>query len=120
MSKQVAILLIRDLSKALLRRRIQDVQSEPYFLAAQEYVECDGGVQLSPEGADGMIEYSHRNHLRPLGVVVVGEDGHFIGYFNHDAILSPLDREFAKKLFHAHVHFWFCEIPWLIRGQKEN
>ena len=120
MGRQVAILLVRELSKVLLRRRIQDVQSEPYFLAPEQYCECDGGVQLSPEGANDMIDYSRRNHLRPLGVVVLREDGHFVGYFNQDAVLSPLDRQFAKKLFHAHVHFWFREIPWLVSGQAEN
>lgn len=120
MSKQVAILLIRDLSKALLRRRIQDVESEPYFLTPGQYFEHDGGVQLLPDKGGDLVEYSKRNHLRPLGVIVVAENGRYFDYFNHDAILSPVDREFAETLFRAHAHFWFCEVPWLIRGQKEN
>jgi hypothetical protein len=120
MSKQVAILLIRDLSKALLRRRIQDVESEPYWLSPGQYFEHDGGVQLLPDKAGDLVEYSKRNHLRPLGVIVVAENGWYFDYFNDDAVITSSDRKFAKKMFRAHAHFWFCEVPCLIRGQKEN
>jgi hypothetical protein len=118
--KKVAVLLIRDLSKALLRRRIQDVESEPYWLGPDQYFERDGGVQLLPDKADDMIDYSQRNHLRPLGTVIIEEDGFFVGYFNESAFIAPRDRKFAEKMFRAHAHFWFCEVPGLIRGQKEN
>ena len=120
MSKQVAILLIRDLSKALLRRRIQDIESEPYLLSPGQYFEHDGGVQLLPDKAGDMIDYAKCNHLRPIGVIVVNDDGRYLDFFNEDAFIAPSDRKFAKKMFRAHAHFWFCEVPWLIRGQKEN
>jgi hypothetical protein len=120
MSKQVAILLIRDLSKALLRRRIQDVESEPYWLSPGQYFEHDGGVQLFPDKAGDLVEYSKRNHLRPLGVIVVAESGRYFDYFNADAVLAPSDRKFAKMMFRAHAHFWFCEVPSLMRGQIES
>jgi hypothetical protein len=66
-----------------------------------------------------MIAYAKHNKLRPLGIVVVHKNGQYFEFFNDDAILSPLDREFARKLFQAHAHFWFCEFPWLMRGQTE-
>jgi hypothetical protein len=118
MSKRVAVLLVRHLSKALLRRRIQDVDSEPYWLGPDQYIERDGGVQLLPDKAGDMIGYAERNHLRPLGVFIVVEHGEYFDYFNCDAIISPLDREFAEKLFRAHAHFWFCEFPWLVANKQ--
>jgi hypothetical protein len=120
MSKRVAVLLIRELSKALLRRRIQDVDSEPFWLDPDQYIECDGGVQLVPTKAEDLITYAKSNHLRALGVVVVAENGEYFDYFNEEAILSPRDRKFAKQLFQAHAHFWFCEIPWLASQQPES
>jgi hypothetical protein len=120
MSKQVAILLVRELSKVLLRRRIQDVQSEPYFLLSEQYLECDSGVQLLADRAGDMIEYAKYNKLRPLGVVIVNDDGRYLGFFNEDAFIAPSDRKFAEKVFNTHVHFWFCEFPRLMRGQAEN
>lgn len=111
MSKRVAVLLIRHLSKTLLRRRIQDVDSEPYWLGPDQYFERDGGVQLLPDKAADMIGYAESNHLRPLGVVIVNEDGQYFDYFNEDAFVPSCDREFARKLFQAHAHFWFCEVP---------
>ena len=119
MSKQVAILLIRCLSIVLLRRRIQDVDSEPYWLSSDQYIERDGGVVLLPDKTGDMIAYAKHNKLRPLGIVVVHENGQYFEFFNDDAILSPLDREFARNLFQAHAHFWFCEFPWLMRGQTD-
>ena len=120
MSRRVAVLLIRELSKALLRRRIQDVDSEPYWLSPEQCIERDCGVQLLPDKAGDLVEYSQRNHLRPLGVGVVAENGEYFDYFNEEAILSPRDRKFAKQLFQAHAHFWFCEIPWLASQQPES
>jgi hypothetical protein len=120
MSKRVAILLVRHLSKALRRRRIEAVDSEPFWLTPEQYEERDGGIQLLPEMAGDMIAYSQRNHLRPLGVVVVNEDGEYFDFFNDEAIISPIDREFAEKLFRAHAHFWFCEIPWLIANKRPD
>jgi hypothetical protein len=85
---KVAVLLIRDLSKALLRRRIQDVESEPYWLSPGQYFEHNGGVQLLPDKAGDMINYAECNHLRPIGVVVVNDDGRYIDFFNEDAFIA--------------------------------
>ena len=120
MSKRVAILLIRHLSKALLRRRIQDVDSEPYWLGPGQYIERDGGVELFPAEADDMMAYAKHNHLRPLGVVVVNENGEYFDFFNDDAVISPIDREFAEKLFRAHAQFWFYEISWMVADKQPD
>ena len=120
MSKRVAVLLVRELSKALLRRRIQDVDSEPYWLNPEQYLERDGGVQLLSDKVSDMVNYAKCNKLRPLGVVAVAENGQYFEYFNDDIFISPIDQKFARQLFRAHAHFWFCEMMWLTRGQTES
>jgi hypothetical protein len=118
---KVAVLLVRSITRALLRRRIDAVDSEPYWLGSEQYEERDGGVQLIPARAGDMIDYAKRNQLHPLGIVVVNEAGEYSEYFNPGLILiSPIDREFAEKLFQFHTHYWFCYIPWLASKQPES
>jgi hypothetical protein len=64
---------------------------------------------LATSDADDMMAYAKHNQLRPLGIVVVNENGEYFDFFNDDAIISPIDREFVERLFRAHAHFWFCE-----------
>ena len=111
--RKVAVLLVRHLCKAMLRRSIGAAETEPYWLTSEQYQQRDGGIELLPAMAGDMVAYAARNHLRPLGVVVVNDDGQYFDYFNEDLIISPIDREFVRRLFESHAHFWFCEIPWL-------
>jgi hypothetical protein len=120
MSK-VAVLLVRSITGALLRRRIDAVDSEPYWLSPEQYEERDGGVQVIPGRTGDMIEYAKRNQLHPLGIVMVNEVGEYVEYFNPGLILiSPRDLDFAEKLFRAHAHHWFCYVPWLASQQPES
>src|SRR5580704_8980547 len=99
----VAVLLVRSITTALLRRRIDAVDSEPYWLSPEQYEERDGDVQLIPARTGDMIDYAKRNQLHPLGIVVVNEVGEYVECFNPGLILiSPNDRDFAEKLFKAH------------------
>jgi hypothetical protein len=41
MSKRVAVLMVRNLTEAVLRRRIQTADSEPYWLGSQQCEEGD-------------------------------------------------------------------------------
>jgi hypothetical protein len=118
MSKRVAVLLVRNLSEALRQRRIEVAESEPYWLRPEQYNERDGGVELLPAMADDLMAYARRNDLRPMGVVILNESGDYFDYIN-DGPISPIDREFAIKLFQVHAHFWFCYVPWLADKQTE-
>jgi hypothetical protein len=118
MSKRVAILLVGNLCEALQQRSIETADSEPYWLRPEQYSERDGGVELLPAMADDLIDYAKRNDLHPLGIVIMNERGDYFDYINDDPI--PLtDREFAKRLFQVHAHFWFCYVPWLANKQPE-
>ena len=63
MSKRVAILLAKYLSRAVLGRCIEAAETEPYWLRPDQYHECDGGVQLQPELAGDLIAHAERNHF---------------------------------------------------------
>jgi hypothetical protein len=117
--KRVAVLLIRNLSEALRQRSIEAAGSEPYWLRPGQYQEHDGGVAVIPAMASDLIAYATSNHLRLLGLVIVNEDGDYHEYFNQEP-LSPADREFALRLFQAHAHFWFCEVPAMTDDQMAN
>jgi hypothetical protein len=119
MSERVAVLLVRDLPKAMLQRSIAAADTEPYWLSPEQYKERDGGVEFLPAMAGDMLAYAKRNHLRPLGIVVVKESGEYSDFFNDELIISPIDRDFLKELFQIHAHFWFCYVPWLAANQKE-
>src|SRR5580700_1529827 len=102
---KVAILLVRNINRALLRRRVDVVDSEPFWLRPEQYEERDGDVLLLRARAGDMFTYAKCNQLHPLGIVVVNEVGEYVEYFNQGLILiSPLDRDFAEKLFRAHAH----------------
>jgi hypothetical protein len=119
-SDRVAVLLVRHLTKAVLRRRMGAAQTEPYWLSAGQYKETDLGIQVLPDKAADLIAYAERNQLRPLGMVIVADNGGYREFFNEDVYISPIDGQFVKELFRAHAHFWFCEIPQLMRGHKES
>jgi len=108
MAKRVAVLLVRNLSEALHQRRIEIADSELHWLFPEQCEEADGGIQLFPSRAPNLMQYARRNNFRPLGIVILAENGDFSDFMNDDAI--PVgDLDFAKHLFHLHALFWcFC------------
>jgi len=117
--KRVAILLVAHLAEALRQRDVQAAQSEPYWLTPDQYCQHDGGVEVIPAMVGDLIDYASGNNLRPLGVVIVGEDTGYCEYPNERPI-APADRAFALELFRLHAHFWFCDLPWLTGGHAKN
>ena len=108
MATRVAVLLVRNLSEALHERRIDIADSELHWLMPAQCEERDGGVQLFPSRAPELMQYARENNFRPLGVVVLAENGDFSDFMNEDAIATE-DLDFAKHLFHVHAMFWcFC------------
>jgi hypothetical protein len=108
MAKRVAVLLVRNLSEALHERRIEMADSELHWLIPEQCEEGDGGVQLFPSRAPELMQYARQNNFRPLGIVILAENGDFSDFINDDAIPAE-DLDFAKHLFHAHALFWcFC------------
>jgi hypothetical protein len=108
MAKRVTVLLVRKLSDALRERRIETADSELHWLTPGQCEESDGGIQLFPSRALELTQYAQENNFRPLGVVVLAENGDFSDLMNEDAIATE-DLDFAKHLFHVHALFWcFC------------
>jgi hypothetical protein len=108
MGTRVAVLLVRKLSEALCERRIETADSELHWLMPAQCEERHGGVQLLPWLAPELMQYARENNFRPLGVVVLAENGDFSDFMNEDAIPTE-DLDFAKHLFHVHALFWcFC------------
>jgi len=108
MAKRVAVLLVRNLSEALHERRIEIADSELHWLTPEQCEEGDGGIQLFPSRAPELMQYARQNNFRPLGIVILAENGDFSDFMNDDAI-SAEDLDFAKHLFHVHALFWcFC------------
>jgi hypothetical protein len=108
MAKRVAVLLVRNLSEALHERRIETADSELHWLMSAQCEERDGGVQLFPWLAPELMQFARENNFRPLGVVVLDENGNFSDFMNEDAIATE-DLDFAKHLFRVHALFWcFC------------
>jgi len=107
-AKRVAVLLIRNLSDALRERRIETADSELHWLMLGQCEESEGGIQLFPSRSLELMQYARENNFRPLGVVVLAENGDFSDFMNEDAIATE-DLDFAKHLFHVHALFWcFC------------
>ena len=108
MARRVAVLLVRNLSDALRERRIDIADSELHWLIPGQCEEADGGIQLFPSRAPKLMQYARRNNFRPLGIVILAENGDFSDFMNDDAI-PVVDLDFAKHLFHLHALFWcFC------------
>jgi hypothetical protein len=106
--KRVAVLLVRNLSDALRERRIEMADSELHWLIPGQCEESGGDVQLFPFRSLELMQYAQENNFRPLGVVVLADNGDFSDFMNEDAIATE-DLEFAKHLFHVHALFWcFC------------
>src|SRR5947209_166021 len=108
--------MVSNLPEALRQRSIQAAASEPYWLRPDQYHERGGGVELLPGLGGDMIAYCKQEDLHPLGIVILHENGDYFDYINDDAIPST-DREFARQLFEAHAHFWFCLVPWMASQQ---
>jgi len=74
-------------------------------------------VELLPSIAPELMAYCREKRLRPLGLVIVAEDGQYADYSDSDYVsdshVSLPDQSSATKLFQAHAHFWFCVVPWL-------
>jgi hypothetical protein len=108
MAKRVAVLLVRNLSEALHGRRIEIADSELHWLISGQYEQGDWGVRFFPSRAPKLIQYARQNNFRPLGIVILAENGDFSDFMNDDAI-SAENLAFAKHLFHVHALFWcFC------------
>jgi hypothetical protein len=108
MARRIAVLLVRNLSEALHERRIEIADSDLHWLIPGQCEERDGGVQLFPSLAPELIQYARQNNFRPLGIVILAENGNFSDFMNDDAIPAE-DLDFAKHLFHLHAMFWcFC------------
>jgi hypothetical protein len=108
MAKHVAVLLVRNLSEALHERRIEIADSELHWLIPEQCEEGEGGIQLFPSRAPELMQYARQNNFRPLGIIILAENGDFSDFMNEDAIATE-DLDFAKHLFHVHALFWcFC------------
>jgi hypothetical protein len=107
---RVAVLLVRNLSEALHERRIETADSELHWLTPKQCEERDGGMQLFLSRAPKLMQYARQNNFRPLGIVILAENGDFSDFMNEDAI-PPEDLDFAKHLFHIHALFWCFYFP---------
>ena len=110
MAKRVAVLLVRNLSEALHERRIDIADSELHWLIPEQCEEGDGGVLLFPSRAPELMQYARQNNFRPLGIVMLAENGDFSDFMNDDGIPAE-DLDFAKHLFHVHALFWCFIFP---------
>jgi hypothetical protein len=110
MAKRVAVLLVRNLSEALHEHRLEIADSELHWLTPEQCEERDGGMQLFPSRAPELMQYARQNNFRPLGIVILAENGDFSDFMNEDAILAE-DLDFAKHLFHIHALFWCFYFP---------
>lgn len=111
MAKQVGVLLMRHLHEAVRQHRIDVADSEPRWLSAEQYRQCDdGGIELLPWNAQELMTYAREQSFRPVGMIVINNDGDYRDYVDENA-LPESDRDFALRVFHAHAHFWFLHVP---------
>ena len=110
MPERVAVLLVRNLSQALRERRIEAADSEPFWLSPEQYAEQGGGMQFFPSKATDLMHYARENNFRPLGIMILAENGDFSDFMNDEGI-APEDLDFAKHLFHVHAVFWCFYFP---------
>lgn len=118
MGKRVGILLMRHLLEAVRQRKTDVADSEPHWLTAEQYRERDdGGIELLPSEATELMTYARERSFRPIGLVVLNDQGDCRTFIDENAILE-CDREFALLIFHTHVYFWFCRLPLLAEDSK--
>ena len=111
MAKQVGVLLMRHLHEAVRQRRIEVADSEPRWLSAEQYRECDdGGIELLPWSAPELMIYAREQSFQVVGIIVINDEGDYWDYVDENA-LPENDRDFALRVFHAHAHFWFLYVP---------
>jgi hypothetical protein len=108
--ERVAVLLVRNLYQALQERCIETADSEPFWLSPEQYAEQDGGIQFFPSQAADLIRYAQEHNFRPLGIMVLAENGDFSDFMDEDDIPRE-DLDFAKHLFHVHAVFWCFYFP---------
>src|ERR1700756_621351 len=85
-SCELAVLLVRNLSEALHGRRIEIADSELHWLVPGQYEEGDWGIRFFPSRAPELIQYARQNNFRPLGIVILAENGDFSDFMNDNAI----------------------------------
>jgi hypothetical protein len=115
--KKVAVLLMRHLLEAVRQRRIEVADSAPYWLTGEQYRERDDGtVELLPSEAPDLVTYARLQSFRPVGMVLVSDQGDCRTFIDENAILE-CDREFALHVFQVHAYFWFVHVPLLEKEQ---
>jgi len=120
MGKRVAVLLVRHLSEAVRQRRVEVVDSEPYWLTPEQYRERDDGtLEMHPSDVPDLMTYARQHAFRPLGMVVINEEGDYSDFVDETA-LPEHDREFALQIFHTHAHYWFIYVPWAAETQQNS
>jgi hypothetical protein len=89
-----------DLAEAMIRL-IPILKVEPEV--GESLCQC-----LNPSRAPELMQYARQKNFRPLGIVMLAENGDFFKFMNEDAI--PAEHlDFAKHSFHVHALFWcFC------------
>ena len=107
MGKRVGILLMRHLLEAVRQRRVEVADSEPYWLAPEQYREHgDGGMEFLPSEAREFMAYVREQSFCPVGIVVLDEEGG-CRTFVDERVIPEGDREVALRVFHTHAYFWF-------------
>jgi hypothetical protein len=102
---------MRDLLEAVRRRRIDVADSEPHWLTSEQYHEReDGTIELLPSNAPELMTYAREKSFRPVGMVLLNNQGDCRTFIDENAILE-CDREFALHVFHVHAYFWFVHVP---------
>jgi hypothetical protein len=117
MAKRVGVLLMRHLTEAVRQRKIDVADSEAHWLSSDQYRERDDGtVELLPSEAPDLVTYARLQSFRPVGMVIVSDEGDCRTFIDENAILE-CDREFALYVFHTHAYFWFVHVPSLEKEQ---
>ncbi|HKV79959.1 MAG TPA: hypothetical protein VJP02_17555 [Candidatus Sulfotelmatobacter sp.] len=113
MAKRVGTLLMRNLAEAIRQRRIDLGDSEPRWLESEKCRELeDGRIEFSPSKAPELMAYAEAQGFRPVGLVVMDDQGGCRPLIDEEAILG-CDRDFALRVFHLHAQFWFLICPGL-------
>jgi hypothetical protein len=108
---------MRHLLEAVRQRKIDMADSEPHWLTSEQYHEHqDGTLELLPSEAPELMAHAREQRFRPVGMVVLDDQGGCRTLVDENAILE-CDRDFALHVFHVHAYFWFVHIPSLEREQ---
>lgn len=117
MGKRVGVLLMRHLLEAVRQRRVDFADSEPYWVTSEQYRELeDGRIEFSPSRAPDLMAHARQQSFRPVGLVVIDDQGGCRPFVDENAILG-CDRQFALLVFHTHAYFWFIHIPALSKQE---